>query len=219
MTKKPRTANRPNINPVEFITHYQKGKDAMIITLKNVRLAFPDLWVPTAFEEGQEKKYGATFLIPKNDPQLKMLKQAILNVATEQWKTKAQEVLKAITDNPQKYCLQDGDTGSRTGYDGYAGHMALSAKNKKRPTVKDRDTSQLSESDGRPYAGCYVNASIEIWAQENKYGKAMRASLRGIQFVRDGDQFTAGTVAGDDEFEDLGSGADADADAGDDNLA
>lgn len=200
------------INPVEFLTNFNKGKDAMIIQLKNVRLAFPDLWKATAFEDGQEPKYGATFLVAKKSPQIKEIEAAINEVAVAEWKEKAKGVLTSIKGNPNKFCFQDGDGKS---YDGYAGCMALSAKNKKRPTVVDKDKTTLTESDEKPYGGCYVNASVEIWAQDNKWGKAIRASLRGVQFLRDGDAFSAGSVASEDEFEDLGDGADAE----EDNLA
>lgn len=183
----------------------------MIIQLKNVRLAFPDIWKAVAFEEGQELKYSATFLIPKTDPQHKMIENAIKEVAAAEWKAKADQILEQIKDTPQKYCYQNGD---KRAYDGYKGHMALSAKNKKRPTIVDSDKTPLTESDEKPYGGCYVNASVELWAQTGKHS-GMRCSLRGIQFVRDGDAFTAGSVASDDEFEDLGDGADA----GDDDLA
>lgn len=201
------------INPVEFLNNFKKGKDAMIIQLKNVRLSFPALWVPEAFEEGGEKKYKATFLIGKKDPQIKIITQAINEIAAAEWKDKAKAVLASVSGIPNKYCFQDGDGKS---YDGYAGCMALSANNKKRPTVVDKDKTQLVAEDEKPYGGCYVNASVEIWAQDNKYGKAVRASLRGVQFLRDGDQFTAGSVASEDEFDDLGDGADAEDEA---NLA
>ena len=203
------------IDPTEFFNRYTtKGKDPMIIQLKNVRLAFPDIWKPTAFEEGQELKYGATFLIAKTDPQHKMVEAAIKEVAAAEWKTKATALLESIKGTPQKYCYNDGDTGTRASYDGYKGHMALSSKNKKRPTIVDSDKTPLTEADEKPYGGCYVNASVELWAQTGKHA-GMRCSLRGIQFVKDGDAFTAGSVASDDEFEDLGDGANA----GDDDLA
>ena len=206
MAKTPQP-QKPKIDPIEFLKHYStKGKDAMIIQLKNVRLAFPDLWTAVAFEGEGEKKFGATFLIPKNSPQIKEIKTAILEVAKAQWKDKAPAILKTLEGNPNKFCFMDGDTKT---YDGYAGNMYLTAKNKKRPTIKDRDTSTLTEADEKPYGGCYVNASVELWAQDNKWGKGIRASLRGVQFYKDGDQFTAGSVASDDEFEDLGDGADA----------
>ncbi len=68
----------------------------------------------------------------------------------------------------------------------------------------------MAEEDGVIYAGCYVNASIEIWAQDNQYGKAIRATLRGVQFFRDGDAFTANNVAAADEFDDLSVDGDDD---------
>lgn len=189
----------------EFIKHYIRGEDAMIIMITNARLTFPDIWKPTAFEQGQELKYKAGFLVPKaNTKLMKDIEAGILHVAREAWKDKAAAELKNIRNVPNKFFLLDGDSKS---YDGYADAWCINASNKKRPTIKDRDNSPLTEADGRPYAGCYVNASVEIWAQDNKWGKAIRASLRGIQFVKDGDAFTAGTVAKDDEFEDLGAGA------------
>ncbi len=59
-----------------------------------------------------------------------------------------------------------------------------------RPLVLDKDAkTHLYATDGKPYAGCYVNASIDIWAQDSQYGKRVNAGLRGVQFIRDGDKF------------------------------
>lgn len=178
------------------------------ITLTGVRLAFPDLFVPTAYKEDQQKQYGATFLIPKDSPQVKIVEQAIKKVAKAKWGDNAESVLKQVRHNPQKFCFMDGDT--KDNLDGYSGSMALSAKNKKRPTVVDVDATQLAESDGRPYAGCYVIAKVGLWAQQNTHGKAMRASLLGVQFQKDGDSFSAGRVASASEFADLSDGVEDD---------
>ena len=48
-----------------------------------------------------------------------------------------------------------------------------------------------------------MNASIELWAQDNSFGKRVNASLRGVQFLKDGDAFAGGGAASDDEFDDL----------------
>jgi hypothetical protein len=48
-----------------------------------------------------------------------------------------------------------------------------------------------------------VNASIELWCQDNNYGKRINASLRGVQFLKDGEAFAGGGVANADEFDDL----------------
>lgn len=172
-----------------------------VITLKNVRLAFPDLWVPTAFQEGQQKKYGATFLIKKDDPQIKVINHTIRQIAKEKWKAKAENVLNSIKGSNQTFCFHDGD--NKADLDGYAGHYYLTAKNASRPKVADVDGTPLQQGDGKPYAGCFVYAKVQLWAQDNNWGKAMRASLLGVQFLRDGDSFGAGKTMSYDEFEDL----------------
>ena len=101
--------------------------------------------------------------------------------------------------------LHDGDLKSN--YDGFPGNLYVSARSTTRPLVINNDKSPLTEQDGKPYAGCYVNASIELWAQDNNYGKRVNASLRGVQFLRDGDAFAGGGAASEDEFDDISQGA------------
>ena len=173
--------------------------------LQNVRLSFPDIFVPRPFKAGDDPKYKATFLVEKGSPQAKAIDAAIVEVAKAKWGAKAEGILKGIRGNANKFCFQDGETKS---YDGYAGMMALSASNKARPTVLDRDKTPLTQDDGRPYAGCYVNAVVELFAYENS-GNGISASLGGIQFVKDGDAFGGGGVATADDFDDLADGADA----------
>lgn len=37
--------------------------------------------------------------------------------------------------------------------------------------------SRDQEADGLVYSGCYVNARIELWAQDNANGKRVNAKL------------------------------------------
>ena len=160
------------------------------ITLKNVRLSFPALFEPETFDD-KPGKFAATFLIPKSDTRTKKILD--------------QEIAKLIADKKikvpsDKRCLKDGDESE---YEGYADHWSIKAASKKRPTVIDRDKSQLADSDGVLYAGCYVNAIIDLWVQDNKYGKRVNANLYGVQFVKDGEAFGMGPVDVTDDFEDL----------------
>lgn len=177
----------------------------MKIKLTNVRLSFPGLFTAEAFKPGDVPKFKATFLIPEGSEQFKAVEAAILQTAKDKWGAKAEAIVKQIRNNPNKFCWQDGNTKS---YDGYEGMFALSAKNAVRPLVIDRDKALLAEADGRPYAGCYVNASVELFGYENS-GNGISASLAGVQFCGDGDAFTGGAAASEDEFENLGAGADA----------
>ena len=168
------------------------------IMMKNVRLSFPSLFSPATFN-GEATKYEATLLINKTT------QAELLDKLQDEIERLVKDNLKGVMPKPDKIALKDGDGVE---YDGYEGHMSLKASNKTRPTVIDRDKSPLTEADGRPYAGCYVNAVVEGWVQNNSFGKRVNFNLLGIQFVKDGDRFGSGGVASADEFEDLGEGED-----------
>ncbi len=176
--------------------------------LENVRLSFPALWEPKSFNGEGEAKYRAVFIIPRDSDAAKEIDKAINTVAADKWGAKAAATLASIKGNPNKFCYKDGD--SKPQFDGFAGNMFLSASNAHRPTVIDRNKAPLLQQDGKPYAGCYVNALVEIWAQDNKYGKGIHATLRGVQFYKDGEAFGASAPASPEEFQDLSVSEDSD---------
>lgn len=163
-------------------------------TLKSVRLSFPSLWRKAKFN-GEETKFEATFLLDKatNAELVKKIQSRIAELIKTD--------LKGAKLGADKLCLRDG---ADTGYDGYENAFSLKASNNKRPLVIDRDKSQLEEEDGRPYSGCYVNAVIELWVQQNEYGKRINASLLGVQFAKDGESFAGGASGSASDFDDLG---------------
>ena len=179
----------------------------MKLKLLNVRLAFPQLFeAKTVAGEGKPAHSG-TFLIDPADPQVKAINAAIDATAKEKWGAKADAILKQARA-ADKVCLHNGDL--KATYDGFPGNLFISARNPLRPTVVDADKTPLTEKDGKPYAGCYVHVVLELWAQDNQYGKRVNATLMGVQFYKDGDSFTGGGVASEDDFEDISAGATAD---------
>jgi hypothetical protein len=181
------------------------------LKLADVRLSFPDLFEAVQFQGAGPFSYRASFLLPPNHPQKAAIDAAIKAVAAEKWGAKAPQILPGILGTSNKCCFVDGNTKA---YDGYAGNWALTTtrpQEKGRPLVLDQAKNPLVAADGKPYAGCYVNASVEFWAQDNQYGKAIRCTLLGVQFLRDGDAFGGGSVANPDDFEDIAAGASADA--------
>ena len=172
----------------------------MKLMLKNVRLAFPVLWEAKTFNGEGKPAYSAALIIARDDEQIGKVKKCISAVAKERWKDKAEQVLKSLVAQ-EKIALRDGD--NKPDYDGFSGHMYVGTRSVVRPLVIDADKTPLTESDGKPYAGCYVNASLEFWAQDNNYGKRINASLRGVQFVRDGEAFAGSSSASADEFDAL----------------
>lgn len=163
----------------------------MKIKLPNVRLSFPSLFRKAVFS-GTETKFEATFLIRKegNEELIEKINSAIAE--------KIKNDLKGAKLPADKICFKDGDDIE---YDGYAGHMSIKASNSKRPMIIDRDKSPLTEEDNRIYAGCYVNAIIELWAQNNQFGKRINANLLGVQFSKDGEPFGDGVGASADDFD------------------
>ena len=179
----------------------------MKVKLTNVRLAFPVLFEAKTVNGEGKPAFSASFLLDPADPQVKALNQAIEQVAKDKWGAKAEAILKQMRAQ-DKVALHDGDL--KANYNGFPGNLYVSARSATRPLVIDKDKSPLTEQDGKPYAGCFVNASIELWPQDNNYGKRVNASLRGVQFFRDGDAFAGGGAASEDEFDDISSGATAD---------
>jgi len=163
------------------------------IKLQNVRLSFPSLFRKAQFQ-GEETKYEATFMLNKEEHADKIaeIEKAI--------QAGMKEHFKGAKIPSDKICLKDGD---HSGRDEYEGHYTIKCANNKRPKVIDRDKTPLTEDDGKPYSGCYVNAVIDLWYQNNGYGKRVNANLLGVQFFKDGEPFESGSVADDDDFEEF----------------
>ena len=186
------------------------------IKLQDVRLSFPDLFTPVGFEEGDKKlRYNATFLVVPGSENDKAIRAAIDAAAEEAWPKKSAAMLESFKGNSNKYCYLNGDTKD---YDGYEGMMYLSSHRGSgdgAPAVKGADIDpstgkvrDLKAEDGIPYAGCYVHAVVEIYAQSNKY-PGIRCGLVGVQFVRDGDAFSGASRAKDGDFEPITEGISA----------
>lgn len=179
------------------------------ILLKDVRLAFPNLFEPTTVAGEGKPRYSATLLFPADHPQLADIKTKIDALAKDKWREKAAGILAGLYKTG-KVALHDGDEKAQ--YDGFSGNMFVAAASQENapPTVIDQARNALSAKSGKPYAGCYVNASLEFWVQDNQWGKRVNCTLRGVQFLRDGDSFSAGRPADADEFEEVTEGAGAD---------
>ena len=182
----------------------------MQLNLANCRLAFPQVFKPAKVGDEGEPAYSASLLFAPGSANDKLIRDAAEKIGKEKWGTKWPQVKKEL-EAKDRWPYHDGDT--KANYAGYEGNIFVSARSQQgvRPTVVDRKRNQVTEADGVIYAGCYVNANIELWCQDNKYGKRINAQLRGIQFLKDGDSFGGGTAAKADDFEEIDD-ADAEAD-------
>lgn len=178
------------------------------IMLRDVRLAFPNIFEPKANDSGV-LTYSAALILPPDHPQIAEIQAKMDEAGKAKWLDKW-PATKKLLEKQDRLALHDGDLKAK--YDGYGGNLFINAnaKDTQRPTVISQNRSPLTARDGVIYAGCYVNASLDFWAQKDhpKGGSRINAQLRGIQFLRDGDSFSAGRPADANEFDEIeGSGA------------
>jgi hypothetical protein len=172
------------------------------VLLQNVRLSFPNLFAPKVSTDDNgntTSRFGVALILPKDHPQIQEVRKAMRTAAIDKWKDKGNEIFDVLV-RTDKVCLRDGDL--KTEWQGFAGNLFISANSKTKPMVVDADKrTALRPQDGRPYAGCYAHASIEIWCQDNKNGKRINASLLAVMFAKHAEPFAGGSLPTDDEFE------------------
>ena len=170
--------------------------------IRNARLSFPDLFEAVQYQNQGPFNYRCTFLVPSDSAQKKEIDAIIKQVAVDKWGAKAEATLKVATA-AGKTCFQDGDAKEYNGYaDNYA-LVATRAADAGRPVIVDRQKNPIAAADGKLYSGCYVNGTVEIWAQDNSFGKAIRATLVNVQYVKDGESFGGATPASASDLDEL----------------
>jgi hypothetical protein len=183
---------------------------AQRIEVKKVRLAFPVLHSPQQFQGQGPVAYSCDLILdPEKDADaVKAIDAAILAAAGELWNEKAKAIVTKLTKEG-KVCFKREAKTNKTGdaYAGFEGMYHITCRNgggdnraPTKPTLVDRDGTELLPSSGKPYGGCYVLAKLEIWAQDNSFGQRVNCSLRGIQFLKDGASFSGTSSASANEF-------------------
>ncbi len=162
--------------------------DPHLVTIHNVRLSYAELFVAKQGRDAAGAPQGkavfsCAFILDKakNAEDLKKLTAAAIFTKKEKWKDKAV--------NLTGRSIRDGSEKEAT--DGYGPNvMFISARNEKRPQIVDRNLAAITAEDPQaPYSGCYVDARVRCWAQDNSYGKRINWSLEVVQFRKDGDPF------------------------------
>ena len=178
-----------------------------IIYLSNVRVSFPQLVEPkkTTNEKGEVRTaWSADFILAPDSPQFKQFMQQYMTLATDKWKERTQTILGMIQSDRKSRCYGNGsekiNKTTLLPYDGYDGNAYISAISNRQPQMiqpngqpVDASNSMVYQAIARGiYGGCYVNAAIRPWLQENTHGRGIRCDLVAIQFSKDGDPFGGG---------------------------
>ena len=186
---------------------------AEIIRLTNLVMAFPAIAEPQSYGDG-EPAYGAKFPIQPGSDAEKKIEAAMRAVAEEEWKDKGEAVLKMLVDDGKVAFTKKVYRSKKTGeaYQGFEGTHYLSARNAKTaPTVVDQFGQEVDDKkaiERMAFSGAVVHASVEIWAQDNKWGRRINCTLRGIMLTGKGENFGGGSApASANEFADLAQDA------------
>lgn len=171
-----------------------------VVFISSARLSFPKLIEAESFMEGGAKKFSADFILRPDSPDIKAFMAAVGAVAQEKWKEHAAAVLQMVQNDRKLRCYGAGsekvDKKTFKPYNGYDGMLYIGASsNEDRPpkiiNAKGVESNGLERGElvRKLYGGCYVNAVVRPWSQDNQYGRAIRCELIAVQFAKDGEAF------------------------------
>ena len=178
---------------------------AVTLMLKNKRLGFADLAEPRSVNNGKPS-YGARLIIEPDDADVKAIEAAIKEVATAQWKDKADAVLEGLGEkNRIAFTRKPYRNASGEIYKAFEGKFSLgvSAPETKRPTYFDEYGKPLEGSavPAKIYAGAYVNMKVEFYPLLRDDGNRINCAVLGVMHAADGESFGGGApVASADDF-------------------
>lgn len=181
-----------------------------VIFISSARLSFPHLSEPQRQVNAQTGKervsYNCELLLPQDSPDFQKFMAQYGKLALEKWKDHAQAAMQLIQSDRKSRCFGMGNekVNKKTyqPYEGYAGNVYITAGRDTPPQIIQADGTAIDPNNSmayqqltrKLYGGCYVNAAVKIWLQDNSHGRGVRCDLVAIQFAKDGDAFGEGTV-------------------------
>lgn len=214
---------------------------SVTVMLKDHVIRFPSVAEAQSFGEG-EPAYGGKIPIDPSGPYVKIIEDAMLEAAKKTFEKDAEAVLAMLIENKKVAFEKRPYKNSKTGevYGGFEDMFTLGTRTaiaKPRPSVfnkygepliADGDFATYKDASGQIktytksdverliYDGCRVNAKIELWAQNNKYGRRINCTLLGVMFAGDGKSFGGGSApASADDFASMAAKPSAEAAMGD----
>lgn len=163
------------------------------VITNEVRLSYLHVWEPSAIQEGQEKKYSASLIIPKSDTKTKAAIDNAIKLITDQVRAKNNGKLPAKFKLP----LRDGDE-ERPDDEAYADSYFLNANAKNKPGIVDKNAKPIMDQD-EVYSGCYGRASITFYAFDSNGNKGIACGLNHIMKLRDGEAL-GGRASAESDF-------------------
>lgn len=188
-------ATRKAVKKVKNAVLYDDG----LIRVSNVRFSHPHLDRPFKGSNDSDNKnaiakYGVTGMLPKNTHAAakKLIEERIEAILKE-------NKVKALAS--EKKFLRDGDESDK---DEYEGHWTISAREERRPILRqaldDGSLEIVEPEDAKEvfYGGCWGSLLIRPWFQNNKFGKRVNAGLTAATKKADDEAFGEGRISEDE---------------------
>jgi len=175
-------------------------QQATKVVIGPVRLSYLHIWEPTATEEGQEKKYSASLIIPKSDKKIIAACEAAINAAKEQGKV-SKFAGKIPTGSAFKIALRDGDV-DRPDDEAYQNAMFINATAKNQPGIVAGPARIPVTKQDEVYSGCYAYVSLNFYPFNVNGNKGIAAGLNNIWKVKDGEPLGSRNTA-ENDFADI----------------
>lgn len=175
-------------------------RNPLKVVLGKHRVTYVHIKEPTAFEDGEDKKYDCTFLIPKNHPDVLKVKEAIKAA----YSSNKESMFKGLPVTSPKLWnpLRDGNEWLEEHPDAkeYKDMFFIKAATKSQPAVFDADKQDILDLD-EVYSGCYCRGVIVCFPFNNK-SKGFGFYLNSLMKIDEGERL-GGFSASADDYEDM----------------
>lgn len=158
----------------------------MAVTTGKVRASYVHIFTPRVPDSGGEPKYSVTLLIPKTDTATLNALYADIERAKQDG---AQKVFGGNVPPQCKIPIYDGD-GYRPSGEAFGeecrGCMVVTASAKQQPVIVGLDMQNIL-NPAEVYSGCYVRASVNMFAYNSNGNKGIGCGLNAVQKIEDGE--------------------------------
>jgi len=168
------------------------------ITVKNIRIVYPNLAVKGTYEGEEKDKYDADFIVPKDHPQIDDLK-AMIEEQKDALKEKSPKEKFAFNAGIQ--ALVDGDGITGNGVVIYKDAYRLRGKSPNPVPCFDKYKNKLDQENGAIASGDYVSAQFTFWSTHKMKG-IVGANLLAVVHKSKGEPI-GGAQADLDDFDDF----------------
>lgn len=168
-----------------------------VITGKDTRWSYANVWEPRASAEGATPKYSISLIIPKTDTVTIAKINAAIEAAYNEGQFKLRGNGKTVPPLASlKTPLRDGDV-ERPDDPAYKNAYFVNANGTQAPEIVDAACNPILVHS-EVYSGVYGRASISFYAYSSNGSRGIACGLNNLQKIRDGEPLGSKSTAESD---------------------